>query len=63
MALAFSAANHGFTPVDAIEILTGLKVDGAETLCSGGESGRANLRLWPHLHGTDGFFASVWLKK
>jgi 16S rRNA (cytosine967-C5)-methyltransferase len=21
------------------------------------------LRLWPHLHGTDGFFAAVWQQK
>jgi 16S rRNA (cytosine967-C5)-methyltransferase len=22
-----------------------------------------HLRLWPHLHRTDGFFAAVWQKK
>jgi 16S rRNA (cytosine967-C5)-methyltransferase len=21
-----------------------------------------NLRLWPHLHATDGFFAAIWQK-
>ena len=32
-------------------------------LCSGGESGSRYLRLWPHVHHTDGFFAAVWQRK
>ena len=43
-------------------LLTGLKVEGAERLCAGGEGARY-LRLWPHRHATDGFFAAVWNRK
>ncbi len=31
-------------------------------LCAGGESGQKYLRLWPHRHQTDGFFAAIWQK-
>jgi 16S rRNA (cytosine967-C5)-methyltransferase len=62
IAQAFTKANPEFTPVDAGEVLSGLKVEGAATLCSGGESGQRYLRLWPHRHHTDGFFAAVWQK-
>jgi len=44
------------------EALVQLKVDGAAALCSGGEAGNAFLRLWPHLHSTDGFFAALWTR-
>ncbi len=58
------AAEHGeFTLLDAGEILSDLKVQGAATLCTGGESGQRYLRLWPHRHHTDGFFAAVFEKK
>ena len=60
VAQAFTEANKDFTPLDAAEVLTGLKVDAAATLCSGGENGQRYLRLWPHRHQTDGFFAAVW---
>jgi 16S rRNA (cytosine967-C5)-methyltransferase len=60
---AFSAANPDFAPLTAGEILTDLKVENAPSLCSGGESGQLYLRLWPHRHATDGFFAAVWQKK
>jgi 16S rRNA (cytosine967-C5)-methyltransferase len=63
IAQAFTAANPDFEMVDAGDILTGLKVEGAEKLCSGGENGQRYLRLWPHRHQTDGFFAAVWQKK
>jgi 16S rRNA (cytosine967-C5)-methyltransferase len=63
IAAAFSAANPDFEPLQAGEILKNLKVTQAESLCSGGESGSLYLRLWPHLHATDGFFAAVWQKK
>ena len=47
------------------ELLTQLKVPDAATLCSPAsgavEAGRY-LRMWPDLHGTDGFFAAVWQK-
>jgi 16S rRNA (cytosine967-C5)-methyltransferase len=52
---AFSAAHPEFTQLPVADILTELKVPQAESLCAG-----LNLRLWPHRHGTDGFFASVW---
>jgi 16S rRNA (cytosine967-C5)-methyltransferase len=51
-----------FAPVDARDILTQLKVEGAAGLCAGPVSGGEYLRLWPHRDGTDGFFAAVWQK-
>ncbi len=63
IAAAFSEANPDFTPLDAGEVLTGLKVANAPSLCAGGESGHLYLRLWPQRHATDGFFAAVWQKK
>ncbi|RQO62823.1 SAM-dependent methyltransferase [Variovorax sp. KBW07] len=63
IAEAFAAANPDFEPVDAAELLQGLKVEGFEALCAGGEDGRRYLRLWPHRHATDGFFAAVWNRK
>ncbi|MBP6089234.1 MAG: RsmB/NOP family class I SAM-dependent RNA methyltransferase [Polaromonas sp.] len=67
IALQFSAANPDFKMLPVGEALTQLKVDNAETLCSGtgqeGSSGLEYLRLWPHIHGTDGFFAAVWQRK
>ena len=58
---AFSAANPDFIPLAASPTLTQLKVAGAEALCSG--EGGLYLRLWPHQHATDGFFAAVWTRK
>ncbi len=43
-------------------LLQGLKVEGFEALCAGG-NGQRYLRLWPHRHATDGFFAAVWNRK
>jgi 16S rRNA (cytosine967-C5)-methyltransferase len=63
IAEAFGAANPDFEPVDAAELLQGLKVEGFEALCAGGEGARRYLRLWPHRHSTDGFFAAVWNRK
>ncbi len=62
IALAFSVTNPDFAVLDAGEVLAGLKVEAAATLCSGGDSGQRYLRLWPHRHQTDGFFAAVWQK-
>jgi 16S rRNA (cytosine967-C5)-methyltransferase len=53
----FAAAHPGFAPLSVAHLLTDLKVAGAETLVQAG-----NLRLWPHLHSTDGFFAAIWQK-
>ena len=68
VALEFSAAQGAlFTPLNATQLLQGLKVQGAAQLCIpatnafGVEAGRY-LRLWPDLHGTDGFFGAAWQK-
>ena len=52
---AFAAAHPGFAPVPVGDVLSELKVANADHLVQGG-----NLRLWPHLHATDGFFAAIW---
>ena len=62
VAQAFSDANKEFIALDAGEVLAGLKIDRAASLCTGGASGQQYLRLWPHRHQTDGFFAAVWQK-
>ena len=63
IAEAFAAAHPDFVWLDAGPLLTQLKVEGANSLCSGGDSGTRYLRLWPHRHQTDGFFAAVWQRK
>ena len=63
IAEAFTAAHPDFVPLDSGEVLGQLKVEQAASLCSGGETGTAYLRMWPHRHQTDGFFAAVWTRK
>ena len=63
IAEAFTAAHPDFAPQDAGALLEQLKLAQAAELCSGGENGLRYLRLWPHLHQTDGFFAAVWERK
>lgn len=63
IAEAFSAAHPEFVPLEVGEVLAQLKVPDAASLCSGGEAGTRYLRLWPHRHKTDGFFAAVWQRK
>ncbi len=63
IAEAFTAAHDDFLPLEAGEVLAQLKVDAAAHLCHGGDSGQRYLRLWPHQHQTDGFFAAIWQKK
>ncbi|MFO6419051.1 RsmB/NOP family class I SAM-dependent RNA methyltransferase [Hylemonella sp. W303a] len=67
VAEAFSAEHPNFEPVPVAELLERLLAplpqNALVTLCSGGENGRKYLRLWPHQHNTDGFFAAVWRKK
>lgn len=63
IAEAFGAANPDFELQDAMDLLNGLKVAGAEGLTAGAEGGKRYLRLWPHRHATDGFFAAVWNRK
>lgn len=55
---AFAEAHPTFEPVPAETILARAEVDDAGALVSG-----AALRLWPHRHATDGFFAAVWQKR
>ncbi|MCP5271996.1 MAG: RsmB/NOP family class I SAM-dependent RNA methyltransferase [Burkholderiaceae bacterium] len=59
VAEAFEAA-HGreFERLPAAELLAKAHVEGAETLVDGDA-----LRLWPHRHGTDGFFAMAWQRR
>ncbi len=65
IAYAFDASDIGrdFSPLECVDILTQLKVQGAAGLCTGGEAGGRYLRMWPHQHATDGFFAAAWTKK
>jgi len=60
VAQAFGAAHPDFEPLNAAELLHALKVPDAAALC--GEGGYF-LRLWPHRHHTDGFFAAVWQRR
>jgi 16S rRNA (cytosine967-C5)-methyltransferase len=60
IAEAFSAAHPQFRQVPMVELLEQAKIPDAAKLCSG-PAGQY-LRLWPHRHSTDGFFASAWEK-
>ena len=60
IAEAFGKAHPEFRPIPVRELLDQAKVAQATSLCSG-EDG-LYLRLWPHRHGTDGFFAATWEK-
>lgn len=55
---AFSQAQPGFERLDATAVLERQGVPDPGRLVREG-----SLRLWPHLHQTDGFFASVWEKR
>lgn len=57
VAHAFEQAHPDFTSLSAAEELARLKLPEATSLCS--PDGRF-LRLWPHRHATDGFFAALW---
>lgn len=63
IAEGFSVAHPDFESLDAGLLLDQLKVSEAASLCSGGDNGLRYLRLWPHKHRTDGFFAAIWQKK
>jgi 16S rRNA (cytosine967-C5)-methyltransferase len=60
VAEAFSETHPAFETLPVSELLEGLHVGNAGALCAG-SSGQW-LRLWPHRHATDGFFAAVWRK-
>jgi 16S rRNA (cytosine967-C5)-methyltransferase len=56
---AFTAAHHrDFVPLDAAECLEKAGAGQPQGLTRAGK-----LRLWPHVHGTDGFFAAIWQRK
>ena len=59
IASAFTEA-HGrdFVPLPALQALEKAHVGDAASLVRGDY-----LRLWPHKHGTDGFFAAVWERR
>ena len=61
IAQAFTQAHPEFDILNASAELARLKVPDAPSLCSGDQA--EFLRLWPHRHGTDGFFAALWIKK
>lgn len=52
-------ASHGdrFAALAAGEVLTQVRVPDSEILTDG-----RFLRLWPHRHGSDGFFAAIWTR-
>jgi 16S rRNA (cytosine967-C5)-methyltransferase len=58
IAQAFSVAHPNFKPLPVKDLLTELDVDQASTLCTADD---LYLRLWPHCHATDGFFAAAWV--
>jgi 16S rRNA (cytosine967-C5)-methyltransferase len=60
IAQAFSASHPNFVPLSAADTLTELKVANAASLCT---KDGLYLRLWPHIHATDGFFAALWVAK
>ena len=49
---------HDFEVLPAATALAGAHIERAPELVSGDF-----LRLWPYLHGTDGFFAAVWQRR
>jgi len=61
IAQAFSAQEPGFAVLPALQALAPLKLDRAADLCTGEQ--QEYLRLWPHRHQTDGFFAAIWVRK
>ncbi|MFZ2988268.1 RsmB/NOP family class I SAM-dependent RNA methyltransferase [Ideonella sp.] len=54
----FAQAHPDFELLPAAAALSGVQVEGAEALERAGM-----LRLWPHQHATDGFFAVAWQRK
>ncbi|MBX3602677.1 MAG: RsmB/NOP family class I SAM-dependent RNA methyltransferase [Rubrivivax sp.] len=56
---AFDAAQGAdFQPLPAADLLAAARVADPAPLVAG-----PFLRLWPHRHGTDGFFAAVWQRR
>lgn len=55
---AFTRHHREFEPLPVAPLLAHAGIESPEPLTKGGY-----LRLWPHLHATDGFFAAVWQQK
>ncbi len=59
LAAAFEAdCGADFTPLPAAEALAQARLGSPEDLTDG-----RFLRLWPHRHATDGFFAAAWIRR
>ena len=59
VAEAFTAAHAAdFEPMPVLTALQAARVDNPEALVAG-----PYLRLWPHRHHTDGFFAAIWQRR
>lgn len=57
IATAFGETHEGWTRLDAAAVLEQAGVENASQLVRNGD-----LRLWPHQHACDGFYAAVWQK-
>jgi 16S rRNA (cytosine967-C5)-methyltransferase len=57
IAETFTREFNQLTPLKVSDVLDELKTPHFDSLCT---SNGDYLRLWPHVHETDGFFASVW---
>jgi 16S rRNA (cytosine967-C5)-methyltransferase len=57
IAAVFAAEHPEFSALDAQSLLDNARVPQAQALVRNGQ-----LRLWPHRHGSDGFFAAAWQK-
>ncbi len=56
----FGAATAGFDHLPIVDLLKSLgAADSAGLCCENGQF----LRLWPHRHATDGFFAAAWTRR
>jgi len=58
VARTFEASHPQFVAVPALQALSQARIARADELIDG-----PYLRLWPHRHRSDGFFAAVWQRK
>ena len=58
IAAAFTAAHPDFEPLPAAALLQAAQIERATEVDAQGY-----LRLWPHRHQTDGFFAAAWQRR
>ncbi len=56
------AYQQAFEPLPAAPLLAAAGVAASDSLAAG-PTGTEYLRLWPHRHRTDGFFAAVWQRR